>query len=307
MRLSIVTTLYHSATHIREFYDRMCRAADGITDDYEVIFVNDGSPDDSLDIAKSLVDEDRRVKVIDLSRNFGHHRAMMTGLEHADGDLVFLIDSDLEEEPELLNTFYEKLEKSDADVVYGVQKRRKGRALERVSGALFYWLFNLLSSQRIPKNPLTARLMTRRYVEALVAHRERELLIDGLWAATGFKQIPVEATKHATSRSTYTFGKKFALTIKAITGFSNLPLIYIAALGLAVLILAFLSFLYLMGVMVFVDDAPMGFPTIILSIWFLGGLIIFCVGVVAIYLSVIFVETKNRPYSIIRKVYKREG
>ena len=154
------------------------------------MLVNDGSPDDSLERAVALHERDPRVRVIDLSRNFGHHKAMMTGLAHARGDLVWLLDSDLEEDPELLQPFHQTLSESQADVVYGVQSERKGGAVERLSGAVFFLAFNLLSEQPIPRNVVTARLMTGRYVRSLVAHEERGTMIAGLWAATGPNRSP---------------------------------------------------------------------------------------------------------------------
>ena len=132
-------------------------AADAITDKDEMILVNDGSPDDSLVRALDLQATDARVVVLDLARNFGHHKAMMTGLDHATGDLVFLIDSDLEEPPELLTRFYAELVSGDWDVVYGVQGNRRGGAFERVSGAAFYSLVNLLSDQPLPRNLVTVQ------------------------------------------------------------------------------------------------------------------------------------------------------
>jgi putative glycosyltransferase len=141
-------------------------AAAAHTNDVEMVMVNDGSPDASLDLALALHRTDPRVVVIDLARNFGHHKAMMTGLAHASGDLVFLIDSDLEEEPEDLAAFHERLAKGDCDVVYGVQERRRGGFVERATGALFFTLAQALSDQQIPRNNLAARLMTREYVRA---------------------------------------------------------------------------------------------------------------------------------------------
>jgi putative glycosyltransferase len=136
--------MYYSAPYLNEFYTRIRAAAEKITSDYEIIFVNDGSPDDSLKMAVSLYENDPKVRVIDLSRNFGHHKAAMTGLAHAKGDSVFLIDVDLEEEPELLNRFYDIFKDSDADVVYGVQTKRMGGLWEKATGALYWWMFNLL-------------------------------------------------------------------------------------------------------------------------------------------------------------------
>ncbi len=126
MKLSIVTTLYKSAQSVEEFYRRAVAAGENLTDDFEIVIVDDGSPDNSLVIACALAAKDSRIRVIELSRNFGHHKALMTGLDHARGDLCFLIDSDLEEDPAILSEFFDKLRSSDVDVVYGFQSGRKG-------------------------------------------------------------------------------------------------------------------------------------------------------------------------------------
>ncbi|MCH7501573.1 MAG: glycosyltransferase family 2 protein, partial [Nitrospinae bacterium] len=153
MRLSIVSTLYNSAPHLLEFYERLTQCAQGITHDYEMILVNDGSPDASLDLALQLYEKDQRIRVIDLSRNFGHHKAKMTGLQHARGEYVFLIDSDLEEPPETLKRFWDEMQKArDLDVVFGVQEKRKGGLFERVSGAVFYKIINWFGDVKIPEN-----------------------------------------------------------------------------------------------------------------------------------------------------------
>jgi putative glycosyltransferase len=307
MKLSVVTTLYYSAPYLQQFYQRTCAACAQITDDFEIVLVNDGSPDDVLQIAIRLSESDSRVRVVDLSRNFGHHKAAMTGLAYAEGDWVFLIDVDLEEEPELLLPFWAELQKNlAADVIYGVQDSRKGGFFERLSGDLYYRAFNALSSYKIPANLLMARLMSRRYVDALLLHRESELDISGLWTLTGFEQRPVTVHKHSKPGTTYNLRRKISLTIRAITAFSNKPLLYIAGMGVIILALSFLYFLYIAYIYLFVGTPPSGFTTIALSIWFLGGLTIFSLGVIAIYLSVIFTETKNRPYTIVRQIYQSE-
>lgn len=169
MKLSIVATLYQSAPYINEFYARASAAARQLAgEDFEIVLVNDGSPDNSLDLAIRLSEQDSHVVVVDLSRNFGHHKAMMTGLEYARGDLIFLIDSDLEEEPEWLLGFYEQMKQERCDVAYGVQKRRKGNWFERWSGQWFYRFFRALTGLALPENVVTTRLMTRRYVDALL-------------------------------------------------------------------------------------------------------------------------------------------
>lgn len=305
MRLSIVATLYRSAAHLDEFYRRVRAAAAALTGDYEIVLVNDGSPDTSLEIAVALFRQDPRVVVIDLARNFGHHKAMMTGLRRATGDLVFLIDSDLEEEPELLSMFHDALTRSGADVIYGVQAERRGGPVERIGGWLFFKIFNSLSNWPIVPNLVTVRLMTRRYVDALVEHRERETMIAGLWAITGFNQVAVPIRKHVGSVSTYRFGHKIAILVNSLTSFSDRPLVLIFYLGMVIIGLASSAAIYLIVRRLFFGTLLAGWPSLIVSVWLLGGLTIFCIGIIGIYLSKVFLETKQRPYTIIRHTYER--
>lgn len=306
MKLSIVTTLYQSAPYINEFYIRSSAAARRLVgDEYEIVLVNDGSPDSSLDMAIRLTEQDSHIVVIDLSRNFGHHKAMMTGLAHAKGDLIFLVDSDLEEEPEWLISFDELMKLERCDVVYGVQENRKGSAFERVTGAAFYKLFRKFTGIDQPDNIVTARLMTKRYMQALLSHRERELNIGGLWIITGFKQAKQSVLKHSTSPTTYTLSGKFGHLVNAVTSFSSLPLVYTFYSGLFISISALLYIVYLFLRYFLISTPPSGYTSLIASIWFFSGLIIFFLGVQGIYLSKIFSEVKQRPYTIIRHIYKR--
>lgn len=305
MYLSIVTTLYSSAAYLKNFYSRMSAAAQQITNDYEIVMVNDGSPDNSLDIAVSLYERDERVRVVDLSRNFGHHKAMMTGLAYARGDLIFLIDCDLEEDPELLGSFRVALRESRSDVVFGVQKSRKGYLSERLTGFLFYTLFNFLSTDPIPRNLLTVRLMTKRYVSALIQHQEREVMLAGLLVITGFKQTPIAVQKHHRGATTYNVRRKISLAVNSVTSFSNKPLVFIFYLGCLIFFLSSMAAIWLVVRRVFFGVLLEGWPSLIVSIWMLGGLTIFCLGIIGSYLSKMFVEIKQRPYTIVRTLYER--
>jgi putative glycosyltransferase len=305
MELSIVTTLYCSAPYIDEFYSRSCAAAEKITGDFELLFVNDGSPDNSLQLAVELCKRDPRVKVIDLSRNFGHHKAMMTGLAHTRGRLVFLNDCDLEVDPEVLIEFHRRFQGGDVDVVYGVQTVRQDRLRDRIAGNTFYAVFNWLSPDRVPPNSVTTRLMSQQYVSALVAHQERELEIGGLWVTTGFEQVPLVVTKSWKGQSAYNLKRKIAVFVNAVTSFSNRPLVFIFYLGTVISLLAGMGALFVMIRHLFFGALLAGWPSLIVSIWLVGGLMIFCVGIIGIYLSKIFTETKQRPYTIIRKIYQQ--
>ena len=306
MKLSIVATLYQSAPYIAEFHRRASRAARQLVgDDFEVVLVNDGSPDNSLDVAKGLSEVDEHVVVVDLSRNFGHHRAMMTGLAHAKGGRVFLIDADLEEEPEYLGAFSERMASESCDVVYGVQAQRKGRLIERWSGKWFYFLFRTATGMPLPANIVTARLMTRRYVDALQCHEEREIYIAGLWHLTGFTQVPQTIEKHSTSATTYTFRKKLSMFVNSITSFSNAPLVGIFYTGISIFLMAIAYTAYLALRWLFFSRPLDGWTSVMASIWLLGGLIISFIGIVGIYLSKIFSEIKRRPYTIVRQIYAK--
>lgn len=303
IELSIITTLYRSAPYLEEFYRRTVAVADQVAASWELVLVNDGSPDNALELALALREQDPRIVVIDLSRNFGHHPALMTGLGHTSGERIFMIDCDLEEAPELLAEFDAAQRRDGADVVYGVQDRRKGKWFERLSGDLFFTLFNHLSSVPIPRNVILARLMLRPYVEALLQHRERELFLAGLWILTGFRQLPVTVVKSSKGESSYTLRRKLTLLTNSITSFSNRPLVYIFYIGLFI---SLVSSAYIANLIIrktFFLIPVDGWTSLIVSIWFLGGLMILFLGVIGIYLSRIFIEVKQRPLTIVRKVY----
>jgi putative glycosyltransferase len=266
--------------------------------------VNDGSPDESLDLALKIQETDPRVTVIDLSRNFGHHKALMTGLAHATGDLVFLIDSDLDEEPEVLPLFHRRMLEENCDVVYGVQLGRRGDFIERSTGAVYYRLVEMLSDDKIPRNLITARLMKKRYVSALVRHRDRAFLIAQLWSTSGFNQVSVPVKKLKRSKSTYSMWLRAEYFIKHISTSSTRLLYAIFYFGLFLSLTAFCVTLYYLVRYAVMGAPPGGFAAIFLSILFFGGVIIGILGIQGIYIANILVETKRRPYTVIRKIYK---
>jgi putative glycosyltransferase len=304
MKLSIVTTLYKSSAYVEEFHRRASEAARRITDDYEIVMVDDGSPDNSLEVACAIARDDGRVRVVELSRNFGHHRAMMAGLDHARGELCFLIDSDLEEDPALLGRFLDRMSSADWDVVYGFQESRKGDLVESAGGKIaWYWIKKLYSID-IPLNQSTVRLMRREYVDALVLHRETNTIIGGLWVITGFRQVGIPIAKGHRQQSSYSPLLRIATLINGITSFSTVPLNLMVIFGM---IIAFASFA--VGIFVILQklvyNSAAGWASLIVSIWFMGGIIVFCLGIIGIYISRIFVETKNRPFVIVRRIHQQ--
>lgn len=304
--ISIVTTLYCSESYLEEFYNRIKNAVTKLSKNYEIIFVDDGSPDNSLKTALKIQGQDSNITVLELSRNFGHHKAIMTGLSYAQGDLIYLVDCDLEEEPEWILPFYEKMEKENCDVVYGIQETRKGGWFEKVSGFLFYAVYQKLAGADFPKNITTSRLMTRNYVASLIQHRERELMLGGLFHITGYTQAPYTVKKLHSAHSTYNWTRKVSLLTNAIISFSSTPLVFIFYFGF---IMAFISSFFIINLLFskfILGQPPAGWTSILVSIWFLGGITILCIGLIGIYISKIFIETKNRPYTIIKKIHSSQ-
>ena len=306
MKLSIVATLYKSAPYIKQFYDRASAAAHQlVADDYEIILVNDGSPDNSLDLAVQLTQVDPHVFVVDLSRNFGHHKAIMAGLSYAVGDLVFLIDSDLEEKPEWLLSFAEVMQSTSCDVVYGVQEKRKGGVFERVSGVVFYKILNSLSNCQVPKNLVIARLMTREYVQALLLYKESEIYLGGLMFLAGYNQVPSKVQKGHKGQSTYSLKMKISTSFNSITSVSSKPLMYVFNIGI---IVSSISTLLIIKIMIdyFLQEKFPGWTSITVTILFVGGILMSSIGIVGLYVAKVFNEVKNRPNTITRRVYSRD-
>ncbi len=307
MQLSIIATMYNSRPYIKEFHERISRTAQLITTDYELILVDDGSPDTSLSEALELQKTDPKIKIVQLSRNFGHHKAMMVGLRQSKGDFVFLIDIDLEEEPENLKKFWEKMQQDPTvDVVYGLQSSRKDPFYKRIISEMFYWLFNLLSNKKINKFELVSRLMKRDYVNALNSYKEYDVFIPGLWVDAGFKQTPCLTERCFNENSSYTIGSRIVLAINALTSFSSRPLMIIFLFGLCTSALSMFFIIYLIIQKLFMHSPALGWTSILASIYLTGGLVIFSVGVVGIYLSRVYNECKLRPYAIIKSIISTE-
>lgn len=308
MKLSIVTSMYKSAPYVREFCRRAAVSAQAMTDDYEIILVDDGSPDDSYAMAREAQAADPRVTIVQLARNYGQHKALLTGLAHTDGDLVFMLDCDLEEPPEWLADFHKTMLDKDADVVFGVQEQRKGGFFERVSGQIFYSLFSRLASINVPVNQATARLMTAEYVRALVEHQDREVYLAGLCWITGFRQVSLTVTKLSKGSTSYSLSRKLTMAVDSIVAFSTAPLRYIFFLGLMIMVLsAGYAFFALLQWLIRGGDVRAGWTSLIVSVWFLGGVIIFTQAILALYLSKIQSEVKRRPYTVVRRLLRGEA
>jgi putative glycosyltransferase len=300
LKVSIVSTIYNSNLTIKEFIERALNVGSQIANsDFEIIIVDDGSPDDSAQIVEKLALEKSNIKIVKLSRNFGHHRALLEGLRWASGELIFLIDSDLEERPEWLFDFQHVLRISKVESVYGYQKIRRGKFYQKLWGDFYWKIFIFLTGFQIPSNVVTARLMTKRFVRNLLSFPEVDVSLIGLFQLTGFKQIGLPIEKTLTSKTTYTFKLKLWHFVNSITAFSAKPLQYIFFIGLVIISVGGILSIFLILYILFKGNTPPGWLSVIASIWFIGGLILVSIGVIAIYLSKIFIEVKGRPRAIV--------
>ena len=306
--LSIVTTLYKSERFLDKFVAQ-CKAAlaEINCDSYELIFVNDGSPDKSLDKVLQLKETNEHIVAVDLSRNFGHHYAIMAGLTYSTGDYVFLIDCDLEVPPTKIPLFYDKFkEEKNCDVVFGVQETRKGSFIERTVGGLFYGFFNRLTDTRIPENLLTERLMSRRYVNELIKMGDKNIFMAGMMQWVGFKQVPITIKKGLREgKSTYTLSKRISLSMQAVTSFSSYPLVMLFKFGFFISLISIITGAYfLIRILFYPEIVLSGFTFLIVVLLFSVGIIISSLGILGIYIDKLFNQTKDRPTFIVREVYK---
>jgi putative glycosyltransferase len=305
--ISVVTTLYKSRRFLDE-YIRLCEQAlaeIGCTL-YELVFVNDGSPDDSLDYLLSVKAGRSDMVIVDLSRNFGHHQAMHTGLSVSTGELVFAIDCDLEVSPMVLVEFYRRMKAEHCDVVYGFQDRRKGGVVERLGGAVFYKVFNAMSDIPVPANVITEKLMTRRFLQGLLELGDRNLFLGGMIKWAGFNQIGVAVPKkQRDGANTYTLLRRISLMVNAITSFSSQPLVWLFHFGVTITSASFLYGLFLVvRKIVYQDQMVLGFTTIVALIVLSLGIITMCLGVIGIYLAKIYNQVRGRPIVLIRDIYR---
>lgn len=304
--LSIVSTLYNSRCFLDEFL-RGCLAAlrEAGFSEYEIVLVNDGSPDDSLGYALALKRDIPELVIVDLSRNFGHHHALQAGIQLARGDLVFIIDSDLEVSPGVLPAFVRKQRETGADLVFGYQESRMGGWFERISGGLFWKGFNWMSETRIPENVLTAQIMTRRFVDGLLQMGDRNLFLVGMVTWMGFDQIGISiARQRRAGPSNYSLTKRLRLTINAVSSFSSQPLIWLFNAGVTITLLSLGLATYLVARKLLFNDALLGFTSMMAMMALSLGIMTTGLGTLGIYLGSIFRQVQNRPNYIVKDIYR---
>jgi putative glycosyltransferase len=304
-KISVVTSLYRSVPYIREFHARHVACLETLGVEFEFVFVNDGSPDDSADVVKELIASHPGITLVCLSKNFGQHAAMFAGLAHATGTHICALDCDLEEQPENLAGMFKMMQADpDIDVVYGVVDRRTAGFVRNWLSDRFWSLLNWLSNLNLPPNQAWQRLMSKQYVEQLLRFQETQSLPAGLMELTGFNQRPYLIEKHYKGSTSYSFTKRLHLAVNSVVSFSSVPLLVISCFGLCVTLVSFVCIALLVLFWLCGHEYQSGWPSVIASIWCVGGLVLLSVGVVGIYLARVFDQVKNRPPYIVRKIIR---
>ena len=302
--LSVVVPVFNEEEVIREFVHRAQAVVRGLGCRHEIIFINDGSRDRSADYLREEKAKDANLKIVHFSRNFGHQAAITAGLDYAQGDAVIILDADLQDPPELIPELVAKW-REGYDIVDAQRKRRLGETIFKTwSAAIFYRLIRKLSRVQIPVDVGDYRLIDRVAVEAFKRLRESHRYIRGLIAWLGFRHTTVEYVrdKRYAGETKFPLAKMLAFSMDGITSFSVLPLRIAAWLGFFCAILAFLYLPYAVYVKWILKIAVPGWTTVIVAIFFLGGIQLLCLGIMGEYIGVLHEEVKNRPLYLVREV-----
>jgi glycosyltransferase involved in cell wall biosynthesis len=303
--ISIVVPVYNEAPNVAAFYDRVTNVMVRLGEPYEIIFVNDGSKDDTLDRLLVLAEKDPKVKIVDLSRNFGKEIALTAGIDYASGEAVIPIDADLQDPPELIPELVAKW-REGYDVVYATRLKRDGESwLKRWTASLFYRIIRRITAIDIPKDTGDFRLLSRPAVDALKRLRERNRFMKGLFTWIGFRQTAVFYHRQARNagKTKWSYWRLWNFALEGITSFSYIPLQFATYFGLSVAAFAFLYALFIVvRTVLFGRDVP-GYPSLITVILFLGGVQLFTIGILGEYIGRIYNEVKRRPLYITRGEY----
>ncbi|MDD2798987.1 MAG: glycosyltransferase family 2 protein [Bacteroidales bacterium] len=300
--LSVVIPIMNEAGNVSLMVDRLTHTLEKIIN-FEIIFVNDGSTDNTLEVIKELGEKDDRIKYLSFSRNFGHQSALRAGLDYAEGDCVVSMDGDLQHPPELIPAMIEKW-KEGYDVVYTLRKDTSETGfLKRKTSEFFYKLINKLSDVEIEQGSADFRLVDSSVIDALRKFKENPIFYRGLVRWLGFKQFALEYVpeKRTWGQTKYSFKKMFRFAIIGITSFSIRPLHASTILGMVMAIASFLYGMYAIILKLFTDQTIPGWTSLLIVVSFIGGIQLLMIGILGEYLGKLFIESKRRPAYIIKE------
>jgi polyisoprenyl-phosphate glycosyltransferase len=302
-KISVIIACYRDAPAVPHMHRRLREVFAGLPATLEIIFVNDGSPDDAAEVLRELAAQDRSVVVINHTRNFGSQAAFSSGMQIATGDAVVLLDGDLQDPPELIPQLLDKW-REGYDVVYGVRVKREATTFLQFAYKAFYRVFRALSYVNVPRDAGDFSIIDRRVVDALNGMPERDRFLRGLRAWVGFKQtgIPYRRPERMFGRTTNNLLRNVAWARKGIFSFSYVPLEMISYLAFLVTLLSGLAIVFHLAVYFWERRAPSGFMTLLTAVLFLGGIQLLCLAIIGDYVGRVFEEVKQRPLFIVDSV-----
>jgi polyisoprenyl-phosphate glycosyltransferase len=302
MYLSIIIPIYNEEGNIHLIHDRLTKVCNSISADHELIFVNDGSRDKSIDIIAELSTKHKEVKYINFSRNFGHQAAVSAGLDHAAGEYVCIIDADLQDPPELILDMHQKALEG-YHVVYAKRRTRKGEsAFKLFTAKYFYRTLDSITSIKIPLDTGDFRIMHKSVVNVVKNMPEKNKFLRGQIAWAGFKQTFVEYDRDQrfSGETGYPLKKMMKFAMDGVTSFSALPLKLATWLGFIVALISFVLIIYALYSKYVLNDYQSGWASIIISVLFIGGIQLICIGIIGEYISRIFDNVRDRPTYIVQ-------
>jgi len=301
MKFSIIIPIYNEEQNIERLHKRLSDVMSKITPDYELLFINDGSVDQSLVMILKLAQQDQRIKYINFSRNFGHQIAVTAGLDFVQGENVVIIDADLQDPPELIESMYKK-KLEGYEVVYAKRRKRKGENFMKLFTAkLFYRILGKITSISIPVDTGDFRLIDKKIIEVLRQMPEQNKFLRGQISWIGFRQTHVEYDREERTggKTGYTYSKMIRLALDGITSFSDFPLKLATVSGFFISGVAFLVMLYTLYSKYIARDAVPGWASLMESILFLGGIQLVTIGIIGEYISRIGANVRHRPLYIV--------
>ena len=302
IKLSVVIPVYNEQDNITELYKRLKKTLSTITVDYELIFVNDGSKDNTLLFIMNLAKNNNRIKYVSFSRNFGHQVAITAGLDYCSGDAIVIMDGDLQDPPELISKLYDKY-KLGYNVVYTKRKSRRGETIfKKVTAKMFYRFLKRLTVVDIPLDTGDFRLIDKKIVEYLKLMPEQNKFLRGQIAWLGFRQSFVEfkREKRKAGKTSYSLKKMINFAIDGIVAFSDVPLRFVSFIGFSVSLIAFVIILYALFSYFVWNRVATGWSSVIISSMFIGGIQLMSIGILGEYISRINNNMQRRPLYIIK-------
>lgn len=308
-KISIVVPCYNEEESLPIFYEEVNKITEQMKKkaEFEFIFVNDGSKDKTLEEFRKLAKKDKRVHYISFSRNFGKEAGMLAGLEHATGDYITTMDADLQDPPTLLEEMFDTLETGEYDCCATKSTNRKGYSfLRKTFTKWFYSIIGKISKIEMVPGARDFRLMTRQMVDAIISMKEYNRYSKGLFSFVGFntKWIDFKITDRQAGESKFNFCKLFSYAIEGIVAFSTAPLVFAALVGVVFCIIAFIMIIFIIVKTLAWGDPVGGWPSMVCIMFFVGGVQLFCTGIIGEYLAKTYLETKHRPIYIIKETEK---